>query len=42
MTVPTLDDGMAVAAGFFSVAVLFLFIAQLLLVVVSWMRRLLG
>jgi len=39
---PTLDDGMSVAAGFFALAIALLFAGQLLLLVVSWIRRLLG
>jgi hypothetical protein len=40
--VATLDDGMAVAAGFFALGIAILFAGQLLLLAVSWTRRLLG
>lgn len=36
------DDGFAVAVGFFAVGVLWLFIATFLLGIVEWLRRLIG
>lgn len=38
----TLDDGMTVAFGFFALGVLHLFVSQMLLLTVNWIRRLVG
>jgi len=37
-----MDDGFTVAAGFFGLGLLWLFIAQFLMVIVSWVRQLVG
>jgi hypothetical protein len=37
-----MDDGIQVAFGFFALGILWLFIAQILLTLVSWVRQLLG
>ena len=37
-----MDDGLTIAAGFFSLGILWLLISQLLLLSINWMRRLLG
>lgn len=37
-----MDDGFSIAAGFFALGLVWLFIAQMLLTTVAWMRRLLG
>jgi hypothetical protein len=36
------DEGFTIAAGFFALGILWLFIAQILLTLVSWVRQLLG
>jgi hypothetical protein len=38
----SVDDGMTIAAGFFALGVLWLFIGQLLLLPIAWMKGLLG
>jgi len=36
------DEGLQVAAGFFALGLLWLFISQWLLLIVNWLRQLIG